>query len=573
MRLEYEDGRFVLRLKRSERKAARHAGFNYDERKGQWYTVDWKRATEFHHLAEGLAKKILDEEVAALSASLEASFAMDADYPVPVPEMYNKKTGERLDYLGYQKAGIKYAAPRKYVLIADPPGLGKTIQAAGVINNHDIQTGLIVCPSNLKFNWKKELEKWLVDKDLTVGIAQGSEIPDTDFVIINYEIMDRNHASLAKEEWGIIVCDESQVLSNPAAKRTVAILGKRYGKKFQKRPLRAWKWCFLSGTPITKQPIQLWPIIQHCDPEGLGKDWETFVYRYCDAHMGHFGMVTDGGSNLTELNEKLRRAFMVRRLKKHVLKHLPPKNRHVIILPEEGLSNLIQTERDNFANALAALEQLNEELEPTDITRLEDLDPGFILDTMSSIFDGTFNTVGDHLDSGDLVPQFAAYSEARKELGLAKLPMVMEVIQRLLDEGHNVVIFAIHKEVIARMHERWPQMSRIIGGLTAKRVEKEKVRFQGWEDEDIEPDPTCNGIMGNIRAMGVGHTLTRGTKLVFAELWGVPGDVEQAEDRIHRIGQFSEVDIYYPVVQGTMDADTITTLIERLEMIENAIDG
>ncbi len=573
MHIEYRDDRYVLRLKRSEKQIARQAGFKYDRSAGVWYTDEWQRAAEFHHIASGEALMRLDAHVADLEEELEKSFAMLSDYYVPVPEMYHPKTGEKLDYLPYQKAGIDYASTRKYCLIADPPGLGKTIQAVGIINNHEIQSGLIFCPSGLKFNWKKEIEKWLVDKTLTVGVANGNEIPDTDFVIINYDIADRNYAKLAREEWGIIVCDESQILSNPKAKRVAAILGKKFGKKFSKKPLKAWKWLFLSGTPITKQPIQLWPIIQHCDPEGLGADWEKFVFKYCDAYEGHFGLVTDGGSNLTELNEKLRRKFMVRRLKKHVLKHLPPKNRHVVILPEEGLSNLIETERDTFANALAALEEMNEELDRTDITRLDDLDPAMILDQMATIYDGSFDTVGDHLDAGDLVPEFSAYSEARKELGLAKLPMIMELIERLVADGKKVIVFAIHKEVIARMFERWPNSARIIGGFTAKRVEKEKLKFQGWDDEGIDPDPDCDTILGNIKAMGVGHTLTKAHALVFAELWAVPGDTEQAEDRGHRIGQDKEFDCYYPVVQGTMDAMTIQSLIHRLEMIESAVDG
>lgn len=574
MQLEYRGGRYVLLLKRSERQIARQAGFTFDMTGAKhWFTTDWKRAAEFQHVAVGEAATLLEAHVRKLEEALEASFAMISDYPVPVPDIYSKKTGEKLDYLGYQKAGILYAANRKYCLIADPPGLGKTIQAAGIINNHSIQSGLIFCPSGLKFNWKKELEKWLVDKTLTIGIAEGTTIPATDFVIINYDIADRNYAALSKEEWGIIICDESQALSNPDAKRVMAVLGRRFGKKFKQRPLKAWKWVFLSGTPITKQPIQLWPLIQHCDPDGLGEDWEKFVYQYCDAYQGAFGLVTDGGSNLSELNEKLRLAFMVRRLKKHVLKNLPPKNRHIIILPEEGLSNLIATERDRFAQALSALETMNEEVERSDITRLEDLDPSYILDQMATLYQGSFDAVGEELDTGDLIPEFTAYSEARKELGLAKLPMVMEIVERLLADGYKVLVFAIHKDVIARMYERWPNSARIVGGFTAKKVEKEKVRFQGWEDEGIEPDPECNAILLNIKAGGVGHTLTKGTKIIMAELWAVPGDVEQCEDRSHRIGQEDKVDVYYPVVNGTMDAMTIQSMIHRLEMIESAIDG
>jgi len=264
MRLEYRDGRYVLILKQSERSIARQSGFSFDVAGAKhWFTTDWKVAAQFMHVADPATMARLQAHEKKLSDALEASLSMFADYDVPVPDLYSPKTGEKLDYLPYQKAGILYAASRKHVLIADPPGLGKTIQGAGIINNHSIQSGLIFCPSGLKYNWKKELEKWLVDKTLTVGVAEGENIPDTDFVIINYDIADRNYDKLIREQWGIIICDESQVLSNGNAKRVMAILGKRFGKKFKKRPLNAWKWVFLSGTPITKQPIQLWPIIQH----------------------------------------------------------------------------------------------------------------------------------------------------------------------------------------------------------------------------------------------------------------------------------------------------------------------
>jgi hypothetical protein len=82
----------------------------------------------------------------------------------------------------------------------------------------------------------------------------------------------------------------------------------------------------------------------------------------------------------------------------------------------------------------------------------------------------------------------------------------------------------------------FPTAARIVGGMGAKKVEAEKLRFQGDKDAGIEPDPDCNVILCNLKAGGVGHTLTEATIVVFVEMWSVPGDMEQCEDRAHRIG-------------------------------------
>jgi SWI/SNF-related matrix-associated actin-dependent regulator 1 of chromatin subfamily A len=513
-------------------------------------------------------------------AALNASYAMSANADIPVPDLYHPISGAKLDYLPYQKAGILYAEERKRLLIGDSPGLGKTIQCIGTINNHDIQSGLIICPASLKLNWFREMNKWLYNKSLTVGVAYGNEIPTTDFVISNYDILERNKEQLRREQWGIIAPDEAQYLANPDAKRTQVVLGEwrwDWGKKRhvpKVKPLNAWKWEFLTGTPMSKRPKDMWGIIRHCDPEGLGRDWLNFAYQYCDASEGMFGLEADGGSNLEELNERLRKTFMVRRIKAHVLKELPPKTRQVIVLPPEGLKKLIKSERDKFTDALAMLDAVNEGIEYNPKEHITDLDPGLVLDTMTRVLKDFDREGLDELTTGEVEPGFAAYSEARRELALSKVPMAIEHIKRLVDAGEKVIVFAIHKDVIARLREAFPpEMSaRIIGGMTTKKVEAEKLRFQGNLDDGILPEEECRIVFANLKAGGTGHTLTEATVVVFVEIWGVPSDMEQCEDRAHRYGQDKNVLVQYLVVDGTMDAHTIQTLINRIEIIEKAVD-
>jgi SWI/SNF-related matrix-associated actin-dependent regulator 1 of chromatin subfamily A len=196
MHIELIDGRYVATCSMSDRDSLREAGFLFDRLAlRKWYTTDWRKAAIFIDQCAGAAydkvKKLLDDHEEALNAS----YAMFADADIPKPHLVNAK-GEVLDYLPYQKAGILYAAEREDTLIADQPGLGKTIQAIGLINYLGLKSGIIVCPATLKLNWLKEMMKWIEDKSLTIGVAYGNTIPDTDFIIMNYDILKRNREFL-----------------------------------------------------------------------------------------------------------------------------------------------------------------------------------------------------------------------------------------------------------------------------------------------------------------------------------------------------------------------------------------
>lgn len=489
---------------------------------------------------------------------------------------------------------ISVSAPDSLYVTDDYIVTHNTIQAIGLINHSELTSGVIVCPATLKLNWLREVLKWVADKSLTVGVAYGGEIPDTDFVIINYDILDRNKETLWGEQWDILICDEAQYLSNGESKRTQVIFGTYKmdwaTKKVRRKPerikqrhngrvekvscLRANKRLMLTGTPMMKQPKDMWTIVRDFDPLDLGASWDDYAFTYCDAVMTSFGLQATGGSNLSELNEKLRRAFMIRRLKKNVLKDLPEKTRQVIVLPPEGLKKMIKTERDKFTDALAMLDAANTGIVYKKKLVLEEVDPALILDTMTMILPEGFDSPEiEDLDAGEVQPGFAAYSEARKDLALSKVPMAVEHIKRLLEAGEKVIVFGIHKDVISELYKSFPQAARIVGGMGDKKVEANKLRFQGDLDAGIEPDPECNLILCNLKAGGVGHTLTEATVVVFVEMWSVPGDMEQCEDRAHRIGLLHNVLIQFLVVDGTIDALTIQTLIERIAMIQEGVDG
>lgn len=486
-------------------------------------------------------RKPTENQLQQLKAALEASHATDADVQIPAPD--------GLDYLGYQRAGIAWAMKREGTLIGDEMGLGKTIQAIGLINGTpEIHRALIVCPAGLKLNWYKELRRWLVRK-LTVGIASSDVFPTTDIVIINYDILHKYPKRL-ELYWDLVVIDEAHYCKNPKARRTIQIFGYRPSRaeakagKLPIAPMQARRRVAMSGTPMVNRPVELFPIINWLDPKGWPNFW-TYAKRYCNAHNNGFGMDLTGASNLEELQEKLRRSIMVRRLKKDVLTELPPKTRQVIELPSEGLECIssehkaLDEMQDKIADLKAAVELAkagdNEEL---------------------------YRKAVEALTAGCRVG-FTEVSKVRHETALAKVPQVVTYLEDALAEG-KVILFAHHRDVIDAYMQAFPQAVKIVGGMSPEEKQASADRFM--------KDPKCDLIIGNETAMGMGWTLTASSRVIFAELDWVPGIISQCEDRAHRIGQKDNVLVTHLVLEGSIDATMAKRIIEKQEVIDRAMD-
>lgn len=453
--------------------------------------------------------------------SLQASRATNADIEIPKPD--------GLEYLPYQKAGIAYAIARQNTLIGDEMGLGKTIQAIGVSNAlSEVKRILIVCPATLKLNWRREFTKWDV-KSLSVGIAEGNIFPQTDVVIINYDILTRHSEALHAITWDILVVDECHRVKEPKTQRTIALLGEYKWNPstrswdLPKLPIPAAKRVFLTGTPIVNRPVELWPLIRALDPEGLGKYKSKFETKYCAAGVNYAGYWDkSGASNLEDLQEQMRSRFMIRRLKADVLKELPPKRRQVVVLESTPtLDKLINAERaayDSFKSA-----------------KFE-----------SQIVD------------------FELLSATRKAVAEAILPLAIQEIEEALEETDKLVVWAHHHSVIEALAERFSS-SVVVYGETSQTARQEAVdRFQS--------DPDIKLFIGSIQAAGIGITLTAASNEIFVELDWVPGNIEQAEDRCHRIGQLNSVLIKYLVLNNSVSARMAEELVAKQEVIVKGLD-
>lgn len=453
-------------------------------------------------------------------------------------------------YLPFQQEGIEWMLNRTDMLLADAMGLGKTIQAIGLINAlPSIKKVLIVCPASLKLNWKNELMTWCSRPFVIQIIDPKSEWVETDITIINYEQIAKYRKSIDETKWDLMIADESHYLKNSKAQRTQHIFG-YWDNNPAKRiyPIRAARRLCMTGTPILNRPKELWTTARALDRQGLGVDWLKFHTRYCGAYKDRFGWKIDGASNLGELNSKLQR-FMLRRKKEDVLPQLPPKRRQIIML--EPVTDAAKQALKNEAELAATEETIN-----TLRAKIEALSVNQASEE--------YKKAVQRLASYESVA-FSESAKIRHKTALSKLKMAMEHIVDVLESEDKIVVFAHHHDVI----------DRLVEGLT----EFGAVHFDGRTDlkqrqaavDKFQHDPKVRVIIGSIGAMGSGWTLTSASYVAFVELDWVPGNLNQAEDRLHRIGQEESILIQHLMLNGSFDGRMAKSVMHKQQVIERVV--
>ena len=538
MELIHDGDKFVMKCTFHEKGVPKSAGFRWNPAEKCWWTDDAKKAGKLAEFANQEASNKLNEALKAHEEKINASKATDADIEIPIPE--------GLEFLPFQKAGISFCLDKPNVLIGDEMGLGKTIQAIGIINiNPDCNKVLVICPASLRLNWKNEMEKWLARPLSVAAIESKNGWRDADVVIINYDILNKFSKELRKANWDLLVADECHFIKNPKAMRTKQILG-AWNEDPEKaiEPIPARKKLFLTGTPIVNRPIELFPILKHC---GIFKNWKYYVTRFCNGHQNRYGWDVSGASNLDELQDILRSKIMVRRLKKDVLVDLPAKRRQVIELPPNGAVKAIRAEQKAQEKHLKKIEKLRIAAE---LAKASDNETNY-------------QATVARLSAAQQI-EFEEMSKIRHQTALAKVPQVIEHVREAIDSSGKVVLFAHHKDVISAIQTEFDNPAILVGDTSMAGRQAAIDRFQA--------DENCKLFIGSIQAAGVGITLTASSHVIFAELDWVPGNLSQAEDRCHRIGQENFVLVQHLVLNGSIDATMAKRIIEKQEIIDSALD-
>ena len=180
------------------------------------------------------------------------------------------------ELLPYQLDGIAFATGAGRAVLADDMGLGKTIQGIGVAELlarlADIRRVLVVCPASLKSQWRSEISRFC-DRTSQVVLGSGEERveqyeSDTFFTICNYEQVLRDHATIERVPWDLIILDEGQRIKNWESKTSRLI-------KSLKSPFAL----VLSGTPLENRLEELYTVVTFIDDRRLGP-----AYRFLHRH-------------------------------------------------------------------------------------------------------------------------------------------------------------------------------------------------------------------------------------------------------------------------------------------------
>jgi SWI/SNF-related matrix-associated actin-dependent regulator 1 of chromatin subfamily A len=441
---------------------------------------------------------------------------------------------EGLAYFPYQIEGINFALERNGTLLGDEMGVGKTIQAIGLINalRDKIRRVLIFCPATMRLVWRAELERWLVSQ-FSIGVVGEDPVSlevlaRVSVLVINYDRLEKTKSLVLVRRWDLAILDECHLIKNPDTQRSKVVT--------QIKTARA---LALSGTPMPNRPIELYPILSWLDPERWPQSGMfNFANRYCAARHTAFGWDLSGASNLEELGQLLRSTVMIRRTKAEVLPQLPPKFRRVVELsPSTDLKKLVQTE----------------------LTAFQNWQDKAIGKTSGDVVIRTFR-------SKEPI-EWETLSKMRHAVALAKIPLACEFIEQTIQaKGDKVVLFAHHRDVIESLASKLQSFGPAIlyGGMGANKKQAAIDRFQH--------DPTCRIFIGNIQAAGLGITLApAASHCIFAELSWVPSDLTQAEDRLHRVGAKDNVLVQHLVLRGSLDAIMVRRLIRKQEVLDSVL--
>jgi SWI/SNF-related matrix-associated actin-dependent regulator of chromatin subfamily A-like protein 1 len=439
----------------------------------------------------------------------------------------------------YQREGVRLITHfNGRALLADEPGLGKTIQSLVWAYKHDMFPCVVICPASLKWNWQTECTTHINTRsEILDGVhpREGGKIwkKNTPIWIINYDILGpRNTANGVAKGWmeflqeikpKLVILDEGHYIRSMKTKRT------KYVKQLCKQVDNV---ICLTGTPLTNRPVELFPIINLLWPKEF-PSFYNFAVAHCNLQKTPWGPKYDGAKHLDVLHANLLSCGMIRRRKKDVLSQLPSKTRIVVPLP---------------------------------------------ISKKADYLDAVHNFIGwlhKHYDHS--IAKRAAKAERIVQLGYLKrlaarlkMKAVYEWIDNYLeDTDEKLLVFAIHKSIIKKLEERYKDQCVIVTGKV-----KGKRRQQAWDA--FNTDNRVRLLFGNIQAAGTGNSARDCRNVVVLELPWAPGDITQVEGRVEGIKRGKQglpLFIHFLIAKGTIEEHLCKMLQKKQEHFDQTLDG
>lgn len=534
------------------------------------------------------------------------------DYPVDF-DRYDKLSMSKdpnRKLKSYQKEGVQFLLARKKCILADQMGYGKTCELAVAAIEGNFDAVLIICPASIKTNWKKELMWYVPERDITIiesyldknkgelekflGYKEGksglsiAELQneakevgkwgENRFVIVNYDILDEFYQipeTRSKENINIayqnspllqyisgkkslIIIDEAHRLSNTTSGRYKIIrdLIKR-GK-----PDSVY---LATGTPITNNPQNYFNLLQLIgDP--VADDREYYLKRYCNAieipRNAKEKAKRDAISYKFIANHGKKTWYELTDSEKDELREIVKKSVRMMTIPN-GEGNLDEL-RDRTAHIY--LRRVKEDLKGLPNKTVHEL---FYDLNMEQTME--YNRLWEEYEAAQLeadptkevnkdLLEGAIY---RKYLSNQMVPNTIKLTDSFIDKGEKVVIACCYDEELYALRDYYGDKCVIYNGkISAKEKDANVERFTN--------DSNVKVLIGNIVSAGVGINLVAARIVIFNNISYVPGDDIQFEDRVYRITQTKDVDIYYQIFKDTQ-YEKMWNIVLRKSLVINQI--
>jgi SNF2 family DNA or RNA helicase len=452
--------------------------------------------------------------------------------PSPIPTSITAKLRE------YQIEGTYWLERlrRMYLngILADDMGLGKTLQAivAVIQNQNKISSpSIVVCPTSLLYNWQEEILKFSPNTNVLIidGIPNQrkksiSKIKDKDIVITSYTLIQKDIDLYKDICFAYAILDEAQHIKNRQTRNAKSV-----------KLLNATHKMILTGTPIENSLDELWSLFDFLMPEFLST-YDRFTERYTRTI----------GKTHTKNIEYLKRKvtpFILRRMKEDVLKELPAVSEIVYHCKlTESQLELYRSYAQSAKDELTRLVQ-KEGFEKVQI---------HVLATLTRL--------------KQICCHPAIFAKEKKEVGdSAKYEMLLELIQNLIDANHKTVIFSQYTRMLQIMREDLDQKGikfSYLDGTTKNRLQIVK---------DFNQNKELKVFLVSLKAGGTGLNITGADTVIHYDMWWNPAVENQATDRVHRIGQMSNVSSYKLVTVNTIEEKIVEMQNRKKDLVKKVV--
>ncbi|MCL2386283.1 MAG: DEAD/DEAH box helicase [Defluviitaleaceae bacterium] len=444
----------------------------------------------------------------------------------------------------YQKTGYSWLKTLAHYgfggILADDMGLGKTLQVIALLAS-ERKNGLpsiVVAPTSLLYNWENEIIKFAPQLKTQVisGLPEKRrellKTRDIDVFITTYDMLKRDVEAYEEMEFVYIIADEAQNIKNPSTQASKSI------KELKGRVRFA-----LTGTPIENTLTELWSIFDFIMPG----------YLYTASKFGRLFETPIIKHNDNEAAAKLRSQiapFVLRRIKKHVLKELPEKTETT--LPAELTTEQKKIYQANLLEAIGAFDDIIAE---------------------DSFADNRMRILAQLTRLRQICCHPALFTE-NYEGGSGKLTLALETIQLALDSGHRVLLFSQFTQMLALIKEALA--STEISNMRGEPVTyfyldgatKAKERMEMTESFNAGE---CDLFLISLKAGGTGLNLTGADVVIHYDPWWNPSVMEQAADRAHRYGQKKAVQVFNIVAKDSIEEKIMALQEKKRGLIDSVI--